>query len=141
MLSFQQITLDQLSTVVQTLGEVLPEYRFLALEGTMGSGKTTLTMALLDYLGSPTWEGSPTFSIIQPYELRNGMRVYHIDAYRITNDEEAFALGLEELFATSAYFIVEWPEKIRNFLPERRITLTLETSSINHRNYTLTYGY
>lgn len=137
---FPQIKLDRIDPVVQQLLELLPIYPCIALDGEMGSGKTTLAMALLKGLGIQHTEGSPTFNIVQPYPLDENKVLYHIDAYRINNEKEALELGFEELFEENAYFIVEWPEKITNFLPERRISLLLESTVESRRNYTLVYG-
>ncbi|MFM7662944.1 MAG: tRNA (adenosine(37)-N6)-threonylcarbamoyltransferase complex ATPase subunit type 1 TsaE [Bacteroidota bacterium] len=138
---FDQLELSNIQNLAQKLVELLSQYPCLALNGDLGTGKTTLTMAILQALGIERPEGSPTFSIIQPYLLPDGKTLYHIDAYRIKNAEEAFQLGLEELFTENAYFVVEWPEIISNFLPEVRMKLTIEYSKSNHRNYTLEYGH
>ena len=137
---FNHIELENISLVVQHLIELLPRYPFIALEGEMGSGKTTLTVALLKALGILEPEGSPTFSLIQPYDLPNDKVLYHLDAYRINSDEEALMIGLDELFEEDAYFIVEWPEKIINFLPKQRMILTIENTGFNQRNYSIEYG-
>ena len=107
----------------------------------MGAGKTTLILHLLKRLGISDPEGSPTYSIINQYELPGQKKLYHIDAYRITHDDEAEALGLGELFSENAIFFVEWAEKIVNFLPERRMVVTIETTSIYQRHYSLSYDH
>lgn len=138
---FDRLELHGIQNLAKKLVELLSIYPYLALNGDLGTGKTTLTMAILQELGIEQTEGSPTFSIIQPYLLPDGKTLYHIDAYRIKNEEEAFQLGLEELFTENAYFVVEWPEKISNFQPKVRMQLTIEYSNSNHRNYTLEYGH
>lgn len=137
---FDRLELHGIQNLAKKLVELLSIYPYLALNGDLGTGKTTLTMAILQELGIERTEGSPTFSIIQPYLLPDGKTLYHIDAYRIKNEEEAFQLGLEELFTENAYFVVEWPEIISNFQPKVRMQLTIEYSNSNHRNYTLEYG-
>ena len=88
----------------------------IAFAGNLGAGKTTLIKYLLKHLGEETFDGSPTYSIIHNYNSRH--EIYHIDAYRIDSEKEAFDLGLEELFESEAYFFIEWPEKIKSFLPD-----------------------
>jgi len=86
-----------------------------AFKGDMGVGKTTFIRNILYYLEIQNFEGSPTFAIIQCYEGKKS--VYHLDCYRIENQAEGFNIGLWELFDDSAYFFIEWPEKIESFLP------------------------
>lgn len=138
---FEELPLSSINIVVLKLAELLPNYPCIALHGTMGSGKTTLTMAILKDLGITSTEGSPTFSIVQPYLLQNNQPLYHIDAFRLNSEEEALQLGMDELFEEDAYFIVEWPEIISNFLPRHRIDLTIENTLANNRTYTLEYGH
>lgn len=141
MLQFNQLELDNLDRVAGKIADLLPNYTCLELTGEMGSGKTTLVMSLLHLLGVEQTEGSPTFSLIQPYHLPNQRVVYHIDAFRLNSEEEAYQLGFDELFQEDAFFIVEWPEIISNLLPEPRISLKIENSMDQHRNYTLEYGH
>jgi len=96
--------------IITTYGQ-----RFYAFSGEMGIGKTTLIRHMLDSLGVEEFEGSPTFAIVQSYG--SATPIYHLDCFRIENQTEAFEIGIEELFSESAYFFVEWPEKIISFLP------------------------
>lgn len=86
-------------------------------------------------------EGSPTYSLINEYPLENGSKIYHIDAFRINSSDEAYELGLDELFEENAFFFVEWAEKIINFLPERRITLTITTNASLTRTYSIPHDH
>jgi tRNA threonylcarbamoyladenosine biosynthesis protein TsaE len=141
MLQFNRLELDNINRVAEKIADLLPNYACLELRGEMGSGKTTLAMALLHLLGVEHTEGSPTFSLILPYFLPNHRVVYHIDAFRLNSEQEAYQLGFDEIFKEEAFFIVEWPEIIRNFLPEPRLSLTIENSKDHYRNYTLVYGH
>lgn len=105
----------------------------IAFSGEMGTGKTTIITALLKKLGVENTQGSPTYSIIQSYLLPNNENCYHLDAYRIENETEAFQIGLEELFEENAYFFVEWPEKIVNFLPINTIWVYIREVDQNKR--------
>jgi tRNA threonylcarbamoyladenosine biosynthesis protein TsaE len=87
---FDQLELSNIQNLAQKLAELLSKYPCLALNGDLGTGKTTLTMAILQALGIERMEGSPTFSIIQPYLLPDGKTLYHIDASRIKNEEARF---------------------------------------------------
>lgn len=88
----------------------------LALVGPLGAGKTTLVQGLAQGLGIEGVVDSPTFVLIQTYP---GPRVdlHHMDMYRIESPHEAEDLGLEEYFEGDGITVVEWPERIPDFLP------------------------
>jgi tRNA threonylcarbamoyladenosine biosynthesis protein TsaE len=107
------------------------------LEGELGAGKTTLVRGILRGLG---WRGnvkSPTYTIVEPYEL-DGVNLYHFDLYRLADAEELDYLGLREMLGHGMLFF-EWPERGEGFLPqpdcviridhkERGRALTIETA-------------
>lgn len=134
-------SLKTLPILVEHLHETLKETKVLELHGEMGSGKTTLVIELLKKMGVQDPEGSPTYSLMNEYLLENGSKIYHIDAFRINSSEEAYELGLDELFEENAFFFVEWAEKIINFLPEHRIKLTIATSASLTRTYSITHEH
>ena len=136
-----EYSLETLPILVERLHEMLKETKVLDLHGEMGAGKTTLVIELLKTMGVQDPEGSPTYSLINEYLLENGSKIYHIDAFRINSIEEAYELGLDELFEENAFFFVEWAEKIINFLPERRITLTISTNASLTRTYSITHDH
>jgi tRNA threonylcarbamoyladenosine biosynthesis protein TsaE len=136
-----EYSLETLPILVERLHEMLKETKVLDLHGEMGAGKTTLVIELLKKMGVQDPEGSPTYSLINEYLLENGSKIYHIDAFRINSIEEAYELGLDELFEENAFFFVEWAEKIINFLPERRITLTISTNASLTRTYSITHDH
>ncbi len=82
----------------------------LTLEGELGAGKTTLTRALLRELGAAGPVRSPTYTLVEPYELPGGL-VLHIDLYRLSGPDELDALGYREARSTSRLSIIEWPER------------------------------
>ena len=133
-------SLDELPEIAEAILGHLTQHTFVTFNGEMGAGKTTLILHLLKRLGISDPEGSPTYSIINQYELPGQKKLYHIDAYRIKDNNEAFSLGLDELFEENAIFMVEWAEKIAKFLPEHQITLTILNDSIDERTYILNHG-
>lgn len=92
-------------------GAVLPLY------GDLGSGKTVFARGVARGLGITEPVTSPTFAIAQEYRAPGGLWLFHLDLYRIADDNEALAFGLDEyLFAPDAVTLVEWPERIAGLL-------------------------
>ena len=95
----------------------------LLFYGSMGVGKTTIIKELAKRLGVTDTISSPTFSIVNEYEIDND-KIFHFDFYRIKNEEEVLDIGIEEYFLSGHWIFIEWPEKIKNLLP-------LENTKIN----------
>ena len=95
------------------------------LSGDLGTGKTTLVKEVLNCLGIENFINSPTFTLIEPYEI-NDLKIFHIDLYRVEKITELSAIGLEEYLqeANSINFI-EWPERGSCFLNDPDIAISL----------------
>jgi tRNA threonylcarbamoyladenosine biosynthesis protein TsaE len=98
------------------LGRELGANELVFLSGEMGTGKTTLARGILRGLGFTGAVKSPTYTLIEPYEV-NGIRIYHFDFYRIESAEELEYLGLDDLLGERAIKLVEWPERAFGRLP------------------------
>ena len=95
------------------------------LEGDLGAGKTTFAKGVLSglgYLGAVT---SPTFSLLESYELAE-MTVHHFDLYRMESPDELEMIGARELFTPNSLCLIEWPEKAVGFLPEPDLRISIE---------------
>ena len=93
--------------------------KVLCFYGAMGAGKTTLTKALVKELGGFDEVSSPTFGIVNEYQLKSGELLgYHFDFYRLKNETEALDLGFEDYLNQKVWIFIEWPEKIPAFLPQ-----------------------
>ena len=88
----------------------------IALEGELGAGKTTLVGALLNGFGFAGHARSPTYTLIEPYEL-GARAIYHLDLYRLTDPREVDALGLRDLQEPGSILLIEWPERGAGSLP------------------------
>ena len=85
------------------------------LEGNLGAGKTTFVRGLIQELGFNEFIKSPTFTIVESYESEN-LKVFHFDLYRIEDDRELQAIGVEDyLSEENAITLVEWPEKSKKY--------------------------
>lgn len=96
----------------------------LLFYGDMGVGKTTLIKELSKQLGSTANVTSPTFSIVNEYEIKDGL-IYHFDLYRIKDEEEALNFGIEDYLFSDHWAFIEWPEKLGDLLPDHTNTLEI----------------
>ncbi len=97
----------------------------ITLRGTLGSGKTTLCRGILRGLGHGGAVKSPTYTLVEPYEL-GSLRVLHCDLYRLTDPEEVDYLGLRDFLDNQTLTLIEWPEKAGDLLPQPDLELLLE---------------
>ena len=103
------------------------------LDGDLGTGKTTLVKEVIFALGVKEKVKSPTFTIIEPYELNN-KNIYHVDLYRIIDPTELEIIGLREyLNESKAIIFIEWPEKSYGYLKKFDLKISLKHLSENER--------
>jgi len=107
------------------LGELTGQRALIFLEGDLGAGKTTLVRGFLEARGYAGRVKSPTYTLIEPYELSDG-RLYHLDLYRLGHPEELEYLGLREMLEEEAVLLVEWPQRGAGWLPEPDLRVRLE---------------
>ncbi|MDQ7057184.1 MAG: tRNA (adenosine(37)-N6)-threonylcarbamoyltransferase complex ATPase subunit type 1 TsaE [Ghiorsea sp.] len=108
----------------------------LALHGDLGAGKSFLARAMMRALGV-TDEAlpSPTFAIIQEYDAANGLKVAHMDWYRLEDSFDVANLGVDEFFASPWITFIEWSERAPELLPKHtvHIYIELDDTDINAR--------
>lgn len=120
-------SLEELDRAVSWLDQMILESdrTVVAFYADMGVGKTTLISRYAQIHGSQQQPSSPTFAIVNTYDTPRGV-IFHFDLYRIDDRREAESLALAEYFyAPGATCLVEWPEKIEEFLPEE-LTLRIK---------------
>jgi tRNA threonylcarbamoyladenosine biosynthesis protein TsaE len=109
------------------LAHVLESGLYVALSGNLGSGKTTLTRGILRGLGYQGKVKSPTYTLVELYNLSK-LNLYHFDFYRFNDPQEWLDAGFREHFEPHNVCLVEWPERVRDLLPvpDLRISLSVE---------------
>ena len=123
--------LDDLDDVANQVIDSLKS-KILLFYGDMGVGKTTLIKAIIKALGSNDEVSSPSFSIVNEYELKDD-KVYHFDLYRIKDLEEAYNFGIEDYLYSNHWILIEWPEIIESILIDDFNQIELKIESENQR--------
>lgn len=107
-----------------------------AFHGPMGAGKTTFIHALCDEKGVQDVVGSPTFSLVNEYAWScEGTRkpLFHLDLYRIRDEEEAVRAGIEDVLYSGHICLAEWPEKAPGIFPDDTVHVYIETTEEGRR--------
>jgi len=108
----------------------------IELHGELGAGKTTLVRHLLRALGVSGRIKSPTYAVVEPYELP-GLDIWHFDFYRLDEPREWQDAGFRDIFASPGLKLAEWPEKAAGYLPRADLVLTLTVRDDDSRMLTL----
>lgn len=122
-----QITyqLSEIDAVVKQVWELNKHKKVWLFNASMGSGKTTFINALCKLLQIDEVSSSPTFSIINEYESNIIGTVYHLDLYRLKDEQEAIDAGVEDVLYSGKYCFVEWPEKATEIMPDNVLQIRI----------------
>jgi tRNA threonylcarbamoyladenosine biosynthesis protein TsaE len=129
-------SVDDINEVAKECWKAINNKMVVAFHGQMGAGKTTFIHALCDEKKVKDVVGSPTFSIINEYEYDcEGTRkvMFHIDLYRLRDEEEAIRTGVEDCLYSGNICLVEWPEKALAIFPEDTVHVHIEVMDNNTR--------
>ena len=115
------------AALARSLPDLSQQHALLSLHGDLGAGKTALCRALLKALGVSGTIRSPTYTLMEPYELAK-LTALHMDLYRLADPEELEWLGLRDMLAERALLLVEWPERGSGFLPAADLSIDIDYS-------------
>jgi len=121
----QVYTLEQTDQIAAQLVQKYATHPVWVFQAPMGAGKTTLIAAIGRAMGIQQGMSSPTFSIMNEYEVK-GKLIYHMDWYRLENAAEARQAGVEAAMEEADLSLVEWPEKAPNLVPEHAVVFNIE---------------
>jgi tRNA threonylcarbamoyladenosine biosynthesis protein TsaE len=134
---FNAFLADEQATV--TMGEKLSRCiesgAVIFLHGDLGAGKTTLTRGIVCGYGHTGKVKSPTYTLVEPYELAE-QNIYHFDLYRLGDPEELEFMGIRDYFENNSVCLIEWPEKGQGILAQADLEVTMEYAD-NARKITI----
>ena len=110
----------KLAEMLTSLGK---KRAYIAMRGEMGVGKTVFTRGFVSHFGRANVK-SPTYTIVNEYKV-GGVNIYHFDLYRISDGDDLESIGYHEYVESDAYSIVEWSERVPEYIPEDAITVTI----------------
>ena len=142
-----EIKINDLNNIREAAREFISQigdHHVFAFYGKMGAGKTTFIKAICEELGVEDVITSPTFAIVNEYEVKTKPQtlnlkpqiIYHFDFYRIKKLEEVYDMGYEDYFYSGSLCFIEWPELIEELLPDDAVRVTIEENADGTRSVT-----
>ena len=130
-----EFSLDNIKEIATLFWKSADSARVFAFHGSMGAGKTTFIHALCDVKGVKDVVGSPTFSIINEYVYsdKGDKKIFHIDLYRLKDEEEAIQAGVEDCLYSDHISFVEWPERSPGIFPEDTVQVYIRVIDSTNR--------
>ena len=117
--------MDAMERVVESFVQLFAGKKIFAFHGEMGAGKTTFIHRLCEYWCVDGAVGSPTYSIINEYRCPAG-KIFHIDLYRLIDEQEAVRAGVEDCLDSGTVCLVEWAERAPSIFPPETVHIFLE---------------
>jgi tRNA threonylcarbamoyladenosine biosynthesis protein TsaE len=132
--------LQEIRSTAVKFWSAFPGQKVFAFHGPMGAGKTTFIHALCDAKEVLDTVGSPTFSIINEYKYPGG-KIFHIDLYRLQDEEEALRAGVEDTLYSGEICLVEWPDRAPGIFPPETVELQITVLDPNTRTIALLHNF
>ncbi len=129
-------TLEEINETAKKIIAAHPQ-KVILFNGEMGVGKTTLIKMLAKELGVTDATSSPTFSLVNEYQLPDNHYFYHFDVYRLKSESEALDMGIDEYLYSGNWCCIEWAEKIPNLLPDAYSVIDIQLLPDGKRHLTL----
>ena len=137
MCSFVSNSEEETLMLARKVAKNLEKGQVIVLTGDLGAGKTLFVSGILDYFGKREEVSSPTFTIVNEYDVKDELKLFHFDVYRLESSDEFLAMGGEEFFE-QGICLIEWGEKIADLLPKDILTINIEKNmdDVSQRNFT-----
>lgn len=130
-------SLDELENVAKKILSEQPK-KVILFNGSMGVGKTTLIKEMAKKLGVVNPTSSPTFSLVNEYQINDNQFIYHFDVYRLKNEIEALDMGIDEYLYSGNWCFIEWAENIPSLIPDDHSIIKIEILPDEKRRLILT---
>ena len=121
---YKNLTEQQLQQLAAQIAKTVKPGSIVYLQGPLGAGKTTFVRAFLRALGCQDHIKSPTFTMVESYEIDH-KPIYHFDFYRLHDISELEHIGLDDYFTQDSICLIEWPEKVEAALPSATLCCTI----------------
>lgn len=131
------VSLEKLEEAAAQFWKLNNGKKIFAFSGSLGAGKTTFIAALCKYKHVKGSASSPTFSIINEYTYNKGL-IYHIDLYRLNDEQEAVRTGVEDVLDSGMICFVEWPERALGIFPDDTVWVRIENVDSSTRKLVMT---
>lgn len=137
MINFSIETPSDLEAPAKKVVDLLKDFPVACFSGEMGAGKTTFIKEICKELGVMDNTSSPTFSIVNEYLDAGDHSIYHFDFFRVKNLKEAIDIGADEYFYSGDPCLIEWPEMIKDLIPEEHLEISIKLVDNNHRELSI----
>lgn len=130
---------DETAFLAKKIAHFLKKGDVVTLKGDLGAGKTLFVSGLLDFYGKKNEVSSPTFTIVNEYDLKDDLKLFHFDVYRLDSSDEFLAIGGDEFF-DKGICIIEWAEKIEDLLPKDCLKIVIEKDENDTEKRTISFS-